>query len=70
MRFRKEGEMQVMRAIPVKAADGSDKKFGRRRRYPDQLPKLPAGLSRYNEDAGTTADLHCGGNGEHLLGER
>ena len=72
VRFRKEGEMRkgadALRAIPVKSADGSEKKFDGDVKILTSCPSCLQGLSRYNDDAGTTADYIVVEMAKHLLG--
>jgi len=74
VRFRKEREMkkgaEALRAIPVKAADGSESKFDGDVKILTSCPSCLQGLSRYDNDSDTKADYIVVEMAKHLLGER
>ncbi len=74
VRFRKEREMrkgaEALRALPVQGGDGGEKPFTGDVKILTSCPSCLQGLSRYNDDAGTTADYIVVEMAKHLLGER
>jgi FAD/FMN-containing dehydrogenase/Fe-S oxidoreductase len=74
VRFRKEEEMRKgadkLRAIPVKAADGSEKKFDGDVKILTSCPSCLQGLSRYDSDSDTKADYIVVEIAKHVLGDK
>jgi Fe-S oxidoreductase len=72
VRFRKEEEMkkgaQALRAIPVRAADGAERAFEGQVKVLTSCPSCLQGLSRYDDDSGTTADYIVVEMARHVLG--
>jgi FAD/FMN-containing dehydrogenase/Fe-S oxidoreductase len=74
VRFRKEEEMRKgadkLRAIPVKAADGSSSEFKGDVKILTSCPSCLQGLSRYDNDSETKADYIVVEIAKHVLGEK
>ena len=72
VRFRKEEEMKkgaaALRAIPVKSSDGSERAFEGQVKVLTSCPSCLQGLSRYDDDSGTTADYIVVEMARHVLG--
>ncbi|MEN9317168.1 MAG: hypothetical protein RIS35_3561, partial [Pseudomonadota bacterium] len=73
VRFRKEEEMRKgadsLRAIPVRAADGAERRFDGDVKILTSCPSCLQGLSRYEGDTGVEADYIVVEIAKHLLGE-
>ena len=63
VRFRKEEEMRKG------AGAAARRRLRRRGQGADVVPVLPAGLARYDDDAGTEADYIVVEMARHMLGE-
>jgi FAD/FMN-containing dehydrogenase/Fe-S oxidoreductase len=74
VRFRKEEEMRKgadkLRAIPVKAADGTSSDFKGDVKILTSCPSCLQGLSRYDNDSDTKADYIVVEIAKHVLGEK
>jgi FAD/FMN-containing dehydrogenase/Fe-S oxidoreductase len=74
VRFRKEEEMRKgadkLRAIPVKAADGSSTEFKGDVKILTSCPSCLQGLSRFDNDSETKADYIVVEIAKHVLGEK
>ena len=73
VRFRKEQEMrrgaEALRAIPVKAADGSERAFDGEVKILTSCPSCLQGIARYEMDAGTQSDYIVVEMAKRLLGD-
>ncbi|TAG80271.1 MAG: DUF3683 domain-containing protein [Burkholderiales bacterium] len=74
VRFRKEREMKkgadALRAIPVKAGDGSENAFEGDVKILTSCPSCLQGLSRYDNDSDTKADYIVVEIAKHVLGDK
>jgi FAD/FMN-containing dehydrogenase/Fe-S oxidoreductase len=72
VRFRKEEEMKkgaaALRGIPIRSADGGERPFEGQVKVLTSCPSCLQGLSRYDDDSGTTADYIVVEMARHVLG--
>ena len=72
VRYRKEQEMkrgaERLRSIPIRASDGSEQPFSGQVKVLTSCPSCLQGLSRYDDDSGTTADYIVVEIARHVLG--